>query len=161
MAWTTPKTDWETGELVAASDMNAIGENLAELKQLSGITAAYTTTDHITLNSRSFSDVDSANLNLAITTRGGDILVHFHGEILVGTGQSAYFDVDVDGTRQGGIEGLGRTTVAAHGGNMGSIVSFTRLIQGLSAGAHTVKLVCKTTTRINLGEGAQFWVREI
>ena len=32
MAWTTPKTDWETGELVAASDMNEIGENLAVLK---------------------------------------------------------------------------------------------------------------------------------
>ena len=34
MAWTTPKTDWETGELVAASDLNAIGENLAVLDNI-------------------------------------------------------------------------------------------------------------------------------
>ena len=26
MAWTTPKTDWTTGELVSASDMNSIGQ---------------------------------------------------------------------------------------------------------------------------------------
>ena len=32
MAWTTPKTDWTTGELVSAEDMNAVGENLAALK---------------------------------------------------------------------------------------------------------------------------------
>ncbi len=31
MAWTTPKTDWSTGELVTAEDMNAVGENLAAL----------------------------------------------------------------------------------------------------------------------------------
>ncbi len=33
MAWTTPKTDWSNGELVTADDMNAIGENLASLKE--------------------------------------------------------------------------------------------------------------------------------
>ena len=31
MVWTTPKTDWATGELVTAADMNAVGENLAAL----------------------------------------------------------------------------------------------------------------------------------
>ena len=34
MAWTTPKTDWTTGELVTAADMNAVGENLAADKHL-------------------------------------------------------------------------------------------------------------------------------
>ncbi|MCY4020248.1 MAG: hypothetical protein OXG39_12650 [Chloroflexi bacterium] len=42
MAWTTPKTDWNTGELVTAADMNAIGENFAALKNLQTSVAAYT-----------------------------------------------------------------------------------------------------------------------
>ena len=33
MAWTTPKSDWTDGDLVTADDMNAIGENLASLKE--------------------------------------------------------------------------------------------------------------------------------
>ena len=105
MAWTTPKTDWATGELVTAEDMNAVGENLAALKNLS--TAVYTTTENIQLTSRDFADVDSDNLNLTITTGGGDVLVHFHGPVYVPR-ISAYFDVEVDGTRQGGDAGLGR-----------------------------------------------------
>ena len=32
MAWTTPKTNWATGELVTAEDLNAINENLVALK---------------------------------------------------------------------------------------------------------------------------------
>ncbi len=32
MAWTTPKTDWAIGELVAPNDMNAVGGNLTMLK---------------------------------------------------------------------------------------------------------------------------------
>ena len=34
MAWTTPKTNWATGELVTAEDMNAINENLVALKPI-------------------------------------------------------------------------------------------------------------------------------
>ena len=32
MPWTSPKTDWENGELVTADDLNAVGENLTNLK---------------------------------------------------------------------------------------------------------------------------------
>ena len=155
MAWTTPKTDWATGELVTAEDMNAVGENLAALKNLS--TAAYTTTENIQLTSRDFADVDSDNLNLTITTEGGDVLVHFHGPVYVPR-ISAYFDVEVDGTRQGGDDGLGRVYGRD---SLRTIVNFTCLIQGLSAGSHTFKLKCRTTAAVDLGPSAQFWVREI
>ena len=83
MAWTTPKTDWTTGELVAAEDMNAIGENLAALRTLA--IAAYTTTAHIAFpssgNGSAFADIDSDNLNLTLSTSGGDVLVHFYGSM--------------------------------------------------------------------------------
>ena len=32
MAWTTPKTDWATGDLVAANELNEVGEDLQYLK---------------------------------------------------------------------------------------------------------------------------------
>lgn len=156
MAWTTPKTDWTTGELVSASDMNSIGENLAALKQ-KAIAVGKTTANIYTTASR-FVDVDSANLNLMITTTGGDVLVHFHGPVRKRSGGfiTIKFDIEVDGNRQGGIDGI---TLAKVDGNYKN-VSFTRLIQNLSAGSHTFKL------QWHAGDGrllphAQFWVREI
>ena len=71
------KTDWETGELVAAGDMHAIGEKFAALKHPA--TLAYKTTADIRRSLSQFEDVDSNNLNLTITTAGGDVLVHLHG----------------------------------------------------------------------------------
>ena len=75
MAWTTPKTDWTVGELVSASDMNTLGENLAALKQPA--TAVGTTTAEIEMQSADYVDVDGGALNLSITTTGGDVLAHF------------------------------------------------------------------------------------
>ena len=162
MAWTTPKTDWTTGELVSASDMNSIGENLAALKQPAP--AVGETTAHITKNSGSFVDIDRDNLNLTITTRGGDVLVHFHGSVRHtdgGRSATVYFDIDVDSSRQGGNDGIMENKMDGHYHS----VSFTRLIQNLSAGPHTFKL----QWRENSGSGrgailapkAQLWVREI
>ena len=151
MAWTTPKTDWETGELVAASDMNEIGENLATLKQPA--TAVYTTTENITDRSRnSFADVDS-NFNLTLITTGGDVMVHFHGSLSYGDRK---FDVEVDGSRIGDSNhGLWSTHPHDYQ------VSLTHLIQGLSAGSHTFKLQSKGGDSRTLRTGTQFWVREI
>ena len=154
MAWTTPKTDWETGELVAASDMNAIGENVAALKQVSENVAVYTTTANASLGSSDFADVDSDDLNLTITTTGGDVLVHFHGSVYGGI----YLDIAVDGSRLGGNDGILRNHHHRNGSET-SLLSFTRLIQNLSAGSHTFKLQAKSGS--TLFAGAQFWVREI
>ncbi len=161
MAWTTPKTDWETGELIAASDMNEVGENLATLKNPA--TAIYTTTEEIRVIGNEFSDLDSTNLNLTITTTGGDVLVHFDGAMTRNVSVSrCHFDIDVDGTRQGGDDGL--THIDLHHGDRRHSLSFDRLIQGLSAGSHTFKIQWKGN---HAGRGlilypdAQFWVREI
>ena len=69
MAWTTPKTDWATGELVTAEDMNAVGENLAVLGNLAK--ASYLTTARYERYTNDYVDIDSDNLNLTITTTGG------------------------------------------------------------------------------------------
>ena len=160
MAWTTPKTDLETGELVAASDMNAIGENFAALNHPA--TAAYTTAANVSLGNSDFADVDSDNLNLTITTTGGDVLVHFHGSVRLDGGDSAFFDIEVDGLRQGGDDGISNSNFHhAREQYVRESVSFIRLIQGLSAGSHTFKLQMKTRGWIGISAGAQFWVREI
>jgi len=157
MTWTAPKTDWNNGELVTAEDMNAIGENLSRLKTPPIV--AHTTAADISANAREFADVDSANLNLTITTNGDDVLVHFHGTVELHNGEWAAFDIDVDGSRQGGEIGI--LNGGIHQAGIHEAFSFTRLVQGLSAGSHSVKLQWKSTGNIKLFHGAQFWVRGI
>ncbi len=160
MAWTTPKTDWNTGELVTAADLNAMNENLAALKQLSTV-VSHTTTAEIIGRTETFADVDSS-MRLTLTTTGGDVLVHFHGsmEKVDHSYTMLYCDIDIDGTRQGGEFGISRAYIDAND----SAVSFTHLIQNLSAGSHTFKLQWKhqyQVVGVRLFAGAQFWVREI
>ena len=157
MAWTIPKTNWATGELVTAEDMNAVGENLAELGNLRSTVAVYTTTERITSTPRDFVDVDADKLNLTLTTSGGDVLVQFSGTVNHDSSARSWFDVEVDGERQGGNDGIWM--------NFGLdfiSLNFTYLIQNLSAGAHTFKLQWKSNTgRLNMEPHSQFWVREI
>ena len=165
MAWTTPRTDWRTGELVTASDMNAVSENLAALKHPP--TAIYITTEDIFVDTDGeFADVDSDNMNLTITTSGGDVLVHFDCSLerrYVSRERDRHntyncFDIDVDGKRQGEDDGIIR--VLADG--VRRPTGYTRLIQNLSPGSHSFKLQCKNWQNgIRLYPGAQFWVREI
>ncbi|MCY4537973.1 MAG: hypothetical protein OXE52_07050 [Chloroflexi bacterium] len=152
MAWTTPKTDWQVGELVSAGEMNAVSENLAELDRVRKTVAAHTTEDDIAIpHSATFVDIDS-NFNLTITTEGGDVLVHFHGVV---ANKGLKIDVEVDGTLQGDADhGL------RYGGVDNEMVSFTHLIQNLSAGSHTFKLQGRNSGT-TLRRLAQFWVREI
>jgi len=70
MTWAVPKTDWSNGGLVTADDMNAIGENLASVRNLQKATSA--TTEEIVRLPGDFADVDSANLNLTLTTAGAE-----------------------------------------------------------------------------------------
>ena len=159
MVWTTPKTDWTTGELVSAEDMNAVGENLAVLGNLRSAVAACTTTEDIVAINTDFADVDSNNLSLTITTSGGDVLVHFEGSARhVHSQITGYFDIDVDGNRQGGENGIMRFGF----NTWARIIGFTRLVQNLSAGTHTFRFQWKSAREgIRLYAGAQFWVREI
>ncbi|MCY4073052.1 MAG: hypothetical protein OXG60_17295 [Chloroflexi bacterium] len=162
MTWTAPKTDWSNGDLVTADDLNAIGENLAAVRNLQKASGA--TTAHIRVSTHQFADVDSDNLNLTITTTGGDVLAHFHGAVRNHFSDGAYhcyFDVEVDGSRQGDSNGIMISTIdESH-----RSVSFTHLIQNLGAGSHTFKLQWRedgaSRQSVWLYIGAQFWAREI
>jgi len=61
---------WTTGELVSASDMNAIGKNLATLGNKATTVSGATTSIDANLGNE-FVDLDSNTLNLTITTAGG------------------------------------------------------------------------------------------
>jgi hypothetical protein len=108
-----------------------------------------------------------APLSLNVTTTGGDVLIGFHGTILHSAGYVA-FDVLLDNaTRLGGDDGL----VVTDSGGLHPLVSFVRLVTGLSAGAHNFKLQWRTNTgaatlyagagTTNLDMHGQFWVREV
>ena len=156
MAWTTPKTDWATGELVTAEDMNAVGENLAVLGNLAK--ASYLTTARYERYTNDYVDIDSDNLNLTITTTGGDVLVHFHGHLHASGGHTltTWFAFDVDGSRHTGMAAalVDWYTVP---------ICFTHLIEGLSAGPHTFKMQWRGQNNrgMRMQGGAHFWVREI
>lgn len=142
---------WTTDELVTASDIHSIGENPAAV---GGATA------HITKNSGAFVDINRKNLTLTITIRGGDALAHFQGSVRYTDGDrsaTVYFDVDIDSSRQGGNDGIMENKMDRRYHN----VSFTRLIQNLSAGYHAFKLQWKRGGgTITLKAHVQFWVIE-
>ncbi len=167
MTWTTPKT-WQVDELVTAADMNThIRDNLNALK--SPPNAVYTPdeTGDYTTQSGSFEAVDATNLALTLTTNGGDLLVHLHATVKNSASARIYFDVTVDGTRVAGDDGIIATALS----DSPEVVSFTRLVSGLSAGEHTVTLVWKVsagTATLYAGAGTsgldlhpQFWAREV
>lgn len=158
MAWNTPKVDWETGELVTATNLDQIGENLNTLK--SPPTVSHVTTTTYSVNSSTFVDVNATNLNLSLDTNGGDVLIHFEGVVsrLGNDNGDVFFDVEVDGNRLGGTNGI----TQRYYDSAGRPIGFTRL-HSLSAGSHTFKLQWRETgpDSAQLAASAQFWVREV
>jgi len=156
--------NWAVGEALTAGNMNNyINDNLDALK-------APPTDDYVvdegadySTTSTSWVDVDSSDLQLTITTTGGDVLIGFYG-FHVNASSSCYFDVTLDGTRIGGDDGLQRAYTGY------TPVSFVYLKTGLSAGTHVFKLqwrVLGATSYLYAGAGTtnndlhpQFWVRE-
>lgn len=169
MAWSAPRT-WVEAENVTAALLNThLRDQLIALKDPPSANYVLNEGSDYTTVSTTFGDVDGTNLALQITTTGGDVFVHFHGTCKQATGgHKVNFDVDVDGVRHGGDDGI----VAQHdlGGDV-AVVSFTRLITGLSAASHTFKLQWKVTGgtgTLYAGAGTvgfdfhpQFWVREM
>ena len=167
MAWTTPKT-WADDELVTANVMNThIRDNLNALKTPPSDHYELNEASDYTTTSTSWVDVDSTNLALTITTSGGDVVVQFHGNFFIGSAAYMLLDIDVDGSRIGGDDGIFRYT----NGSYYQTVSCTRLITGLSAGEHTFTLQWKVssgTGTLYAGAGTsgwdvhpQFWAREM
>jgi hypothetical protein len=171
MTWTPPIT-WTVGQIVTATDLNEqLRDNLAFLK--APPTASYFAnedSDYQT-TATSFVDVDGSRLALQLVTAGGDLLVGFFGSLrrVSGTTPVAYLDVELDGARIGGDDGLAlaETNGAAH-----FVVSFVALARGVAAGLHTFRLQWKVssgaTYKLHAGAGTasydlhpQFWVREV
>lgn len=134
MAWTTPKT-WSS-EPLTSTDLNTyVRDNQAYLKdRIDGANAAqYNTQVTASTTSATVVDIDATNLNLTITTTGGDVEV-----TLIGTGYSSgttrvVFYVDVDGTAY--FLSASSAQSSTHG-NVNAVLKIT----GLSAGEHTFKL---------------------
>lgn len=163
--WTTPKT-WEDSELVTADLLNThLRDNLEALKAPPTATYELDEAD-ITTASTSFTDV-AESLELTITTTGGDVWVWFFGMVENSVSQEVFFDIDVDGSRIAGDDGLWRTRATD---SLQSVV-IGRLISGLAAGEHTFKLQWKVdggTVTLYAGAGTtnydlhpQFGVREV
>lgn len=152
MARTILKTDWADGELVTAAHLNAIGENLAAL--LNPPTAVGTLAARVETGSTSFVEVHS-NFNLELTTTGGDVLAVFSGAVDHDSDQRAfsYYAIEVDGVQHGYWHTKEVNIVGT---------TYAYLIQNLSPGPHTFKLLWRAANRdIQISAGAQFWVREI
>ena len=152
-----PQDRLDARELVTAEDMNAVGENLAALKY-PPIVVGTTTEDIVIPSGPDFVDVDAVNLNLALVTFGGNVMVSFHGRM-----SAAHFcvvDVEVDENR------IGDATYGIAGDESGGLsstifVSFSRLVQSLGPGSHNFKLQVKAEHGTTLRPGLQFWVREL
>ena len=176
MAYTAPTTR-VTGELMTAAIVNTdYVDNLIALKDPPSANEDVDEVADYTTTSNSFVDVDATDLALAITTKGGDVLVHFHGTVSnnnTGSAGALFLDIDVDGARVGGDDGI--IKVRVDNSNQEMPVSFSRLITGLAAASHTFKLQWKvmesggtTTATMFAGAGTargdihpQFWPREV
>lgn len=142
MVYTAPKT-W-TNEPLTASDLNLyLRDNQEALKDppfdhyISNEGSDYTT------SSTTFVDVD-ADFSHTITTFGGDIFAIFCGTVAgSGSGIDVYFDVDVDGSRTAGDDGIGLVRVSP---TIRNIVSICYPIVGLSDASHTFKLQWKVSS---------------
>lgn len=169
MAWITPK-DWEVGESLTAAKLNThLRDNLNALKSPPSDGYVVNEGSDYSTSSTSFANVDGTNLHLTLTTTGGDVEVHFEGTFqAAGAAGIVYLDVYVDAAVDGGDDGYLCQYCPA---SQPQAVSFSRLIEGLSAGTHHFYLEWKTNgVSIILYAGAgsanrdvhpQFWAREV
>jgi hypothetical protein len=165
MAWTEPKTDWALGELVTQSDLNAIGDNLAALKEPPSANYELDEGSDYTTTSSSFVDIDATDLALTIETTGGDILVGFIGSFNSSGDNHNFLEIDLDGSPVGGDDGICKWR------DRNEKTGFVYLITGVSAAPHTIKLQWKRdagTLTLYAGAGTsdadahpQFWAREV
>jgi len=171
MAWTSPRT-WVAGELVTAALMNAhVRDNLLILKD--PVSDDYLTNEgsDYTTSSTSYVDVDATNLAFTLVTNGGPVVVAFTGVVSHSSTGDTEFDVDMDGARLAGDDGLTTVNTVTTGPPKTAGVSFAFLKSALSAASHIFKLQWRTeaaTATLHAGAGtggrdyhAQFWAREV
>ena len=175
MAWTAPAT-W-TATLVTVAQFNEqIRDNMLALKSPPSDNYESNEGADYTSTSTAYADVDTTDFTLSITTTGGDVVVGFHGLVNLGSAaaNSVHFDVTMDGTQIGGDDGITADVfINTSGATDTKSMSFTRLVTGVSAGAHTFVLRWKSSTggsgrTLYAGAGTsnrdvhpQFWCREV
>lgn len=171
--WTTPAT-WSNSVLVGATDLNThVRDNMDYLFTRPRTVSNSNAAADVTTTSTSFTDVDGAGseFTISVATNGGRLMIGFTGSMNISGGSTAYrgyLDVDVDGTRLGGDDGL-MLFYYPYNGN----VSFVVVTGVLSVATHTVKLQWKTSNAANtvtcyMGAGTasadlhpQFWAIEV
>ncbi len=168
--WSSPRS-WSTGELVSASLMNThVRDNLEFLKGPPTDQDVVNLGADITAAVTSFADLDATNLDIQITSAGGDIMIGFSGSIINSTPTSCMFDViEVGGSRIGGDDGLFVVTPSTATQRLP--VNFVVLLTGIAAGVHRYRIQQRSvsgTTTLHAGAGTansdnhpRFWVREV
>lgn len=147
--WATPKT-WATGDALTATNMN--DELRDELNALYSPAHGYGEVDeaaNVTIASTSWSDVDSTNLSMTVTTSGNPVLVMFivNAFYSSGTGDGFIcFDIDCDGTAAAGDDGIAQVMINSGGTPLTEPVTVFATFSGLTAASHTFKLRWKRFT---------------
>ncbi|HEX2623410.1 MAG TPA: hypothetical protein VHL11_24785, partial [Phototrophicaceae bacterium] len=136
--WTTPKNTWQVNDIVTASDLNIIADDLRYLKNQTargkdniGPTTTSSTGSFVTLAS------------VSVVTRGGDLLADFYASATHDSGGIGYFDVALDGTRVA-FNGTDGSLEIKPGGSSPNSVALSLLLDSVSAGSHTVTLQWRT-----------------
>lgn len=142
MAWTTPST-FVAGDVLEAADLNEqVRDNMTYVHSGKPATAINHNNTTAYTPGTSFGDVDATNLSITLSLTTGRVEIKAHCAFLAATsdGTTMYLDVTVDGTRQGGTDGIAMdsTTDPAKKG-----VGFSLIVTGLSVGSHTFKLQAK------------------
>lgn len=124
----------------------------------------------LTTSSTSFGDIATSVLTLSLTTTGNPVKVGFVGSINCNSTYSVYLDITLDGTRQGGDDGIMFSDL---GGADTTPYSLVYIIPSVSAAAHTIKIQWKVsnvsaTATLYAGAGTsnadvhpQFWAEEM
>ena len=141
MPWNTPKTNFADEEILTHTQMNEIGEDLEYLYDRPS--ALYESDTQLLTSSTSFVDMDGTNLDIAVNTNSGNVLVWFTGALYKSTAGQVYIDLLVDGTSVStGSDGL----FSVYQVNTGrDSANFAFLVTGLSAGSHDFKLQWKVS----------------
>lgn len=155
MPWNNPLPTFTDGVAPTAAQLNDILENLEWLHAPPSDSFEYSGAD-LTTTSTTFASI-SSDFELAVTTTGGHVFC-----LLVAHARFLYFDIEIDGARLGGTNGIAVVSTTSFGAQ----VQIPHMIFNLAAGAHTFKAMWKRETSgtpgiIYADVMPRFYVREL
>jgi hypothetical protein len=156
--WSAAKENWTTGDLVLATDLNLIGNDINWLKAPPAGTASLSSL--ITMTSTTFAT--AGGLSVTFTTTGGRVLL---GASLIASnntvGSVCVFTFSVDGVDQGDAT-FGMNVLQQSTATYTYPIGLVFLTGALSATSHTFNVRWRVTGGIgSMGAGSQFFAREI